>query len=148
MEILQKLKNLNLVNKDFLTIASNQIRGIIEKGYYDISDKFLRFNNIKNLKDILENSREFYPIITEIKFASPSLGKINEESEKQREILKMMENGGASAISVLTQPLFFEGSLKNLEIVRKNTTLPVLMKDIIIDKMIDLFVFDIYIFFQ
>ena len=91
MEILQKLKNLNLVNKDFLTIASNQIRGIIEKGYYDISDKFLRFNNIKNLKDILENSREFYPIITEIKFASPSLGKINEESEKQREILKMME---------------------------------------------------------
>ena len=134
MEILQKLKNLNLVNKDFLTIASNQIRGIIEKGYYDISDKFLRFNNIKNLKDILENSREFYPIITEIKFASPSLGKINEESEKQREILKMMENGGASAISVLTQPLFFEGSLKNLEIVRKNTTLPVLMKDIIIDK--------------
>ena len=134
MEILQKLKNLNLVNKDFLTIASNQIRGIIEKGYYDISDKFLRFNNIKNLKDILENSREFYPIITEIKFASPSLGKINEESEKQREIFKMMENGGASAISVLTQPLFFEGSLKNLEIVRKNTTLPVLMKDIIIDK--------------
>ena len=134
MEILQKLKNLNLVNKDFLTIASNQIRAIIEKGYYDISDKFLRFNNIKNLKDILENSREFYPIITEIKFASPSLGKINEESEKQREILKMMENGGASAISVLTQPLFFEGSLKNLEIVRKNTTLPVLMKDIIIDK--------------
>ena len=130
MEILQKLKNLNLVNKDFLTIASNQIRGIIEKGYYDISDKFLRFNNIKNLKDILENSREFYPIITEIKFASPSLGKINEESEKQREILKMMENGGASAISVLTQPLFFEGSLKNLEIVRKNTTLPVLMNRI------------------
>tara|TARA_B100001179_G_C18571540_1_gene395372 strand:+ start:263 stop:1090 length:828 start_codon:yes stop_codon:yes gene_type:complete len=134
MEILQKLKNLNLVNKDFLTIASNQIRAIIEKGYYDISDKFLRFNNIKNLKDILENSREFYPIITEIKFASPSLGKINEESERQIEILKMMENGGASAISVLTQPLFFEGSLKNLEIVRKNTTLPVLMKDIIIDK--------------
>ena len=131
---MQKLKNLNLVNKDFLTIASNQIRAIIEKGYYDISDKFLRFNNIKNLKDILENSREFYPIITEIKFASPSLGKINEESERQIEILKMMENGGASAISVLTQPLFFEGSLKNLEIVRKNTTLPVLMKDIIIDK--------------
>ena len=117
-----------------MTIASNQIRAIIEKGYYDISDKFLRFNNIKNLKDILENSREFYPIITEIKFASPSLGKINEESERQIEILKMMENGGASAISVLTQPLFFEGSLKNLEIVRKNTTLPVLMKDIIIDK--------------
>jgi len=54
MEILQKLKNLNLVNKDFLTIASNQIRGIIEKGYYDISDKFLRFNNIKNLKDIFD----------------------------------------------------------------------------------------------
>ena len=52
----------------------------------------------------------------------------------EKEILKMMEKGGASAISVLTQPLFFDGSLKNLETVRENTNLPILMKDIIIDK--------------
>lgn len=128
------MKNLNLVNENFLTLASEKIRVIIEEGYYDISDKFLRFKDVKNLKDVLIDSREFYPIITEIKFASPSLGKINQESGRQKEILKMMENGGATAISVLTQPLFFEGSLKNLEIVRKNTKLPVLMKDIIIDK--------------
>ena len=125
---------MNLVNDNFLTLASNEIRAIIEEGYYDIPNKFLRFKDVKNLKDVLIESREYFPIITEIKFASPSLGKINEQSERQKEILKMMENGGASAISVLTQPLFFEGSLKNLEMVRKRTKLPVLMKDIIIDK--------------
>ena len=49
-----------------------------------------------------------------------------------------MERNGASAISVLTQPLYFDGSLDNLKIVRENTNLPILMKDIIIDtKQID-----------
>ena len=44
-----------------------------------------------------------------------------------------MERNGSSAISVLTQPLYFEGPLENLRIVRENTDLPILMKDIIID---------------
>ena len=49
-----------------------------------------------------------------------------------------MEVNGSSAISVLTQPLYFDGSLDNLKIIRQNTNLPILMKDIIIDeKQID-----------
>ena len=126
------MKNLNQVNNDFLSISSKKIRNLIEQGYYDTSYKINQ--NSTSLKQILLNNNEFYPIITEIKFSSPSLGKINKNMGKEKEILKMMEKGGASAISVLTQPLFFDGSLKNLETVRENTNLPILMKDIIIDK--------------
>jgi len=44
-----------------------------------------------------------------------------------------MENGGATGISVLTEPKHFNGSLGNLVKVRESVRLPILMKDIILD---------------
>jgi indole-3-glycerol phosphate synthase len=44
-----------------------------------------------------------------------------------------MENGGATGISVLTEPKHFSGSLSNLAKVREAVKLPILMKDIIVD---------------
>jgi indole-3-glycerol phosphate synthase len=44
-----------------------------------------------------------------------------------------MENGGATGISVLTEPKHFSGSLSYLTKVRKTVKLPILMKDIIIN---------------
>jgi indole-3-glycerol phosphate synthase len=48
-------------------------------------------------------------------------------------IAMTMENAGAIAISVLTEPEYFHGSLENLEQVRKAVNIPVLRKDFIID---------------
>ena len=136
MEIWKELNNSNRFDNKFLTVIAEEIRELIDKDYYSRSDQVDRQNN--SLKDVLLRNKEYYPIITEIKFSSPSLGKINLDSNNQQEILSTMERNGASAISVLTQPLYFDGSLDNLKIVRENTNLPILMKDIIIDtKQID-----------
>jgi indole-3-glycerol phosphate synthase len=76
-------------------------------------------------------------LITEIKFASPSQGTIRNESSSNisniTSIADAMIRGGASAISILTQPYLFNGSPQYFMQVRKNTDIPLLMKDIIID---------------
>lgn len=72
-------------------------------------------------------------IIAEIKRASPSKGMINERvnvSERARSY----EQGGACAISVLTEEEFFKGSIEDLKAVRKVVKLPILRKDFTIDK--------------
>lgn len=130
--IWRKLNNLNQFDNKFLTVIADEIKELINKGYYDITEKVERRDT--SLKDVLVSKKENYPIITEIKFSSPSLGEINSNSNSQKEILTKMEENGSSAISVLTQPLYFDGSLENLKIVRQNTKLPILMKDIIIDE--------------
>lgn len=73
-------------------------------------------------------------LITEIKFSSPSLGRIRTTSDPA-EIAKSMVSGGASAISVLTQPYMFGGSPDYFILVRRAVNIPILMKDIIIDKV-------------
>jgi len=130
--IWRKLNNLNQFDNKFLKVIADEIKELINKGYYDITEKVERRDT--SLKDVLVTKKENYPIITEIKFSSPSLGEINSNSNSQKEILTKMEENGSSAISVLTQPLYFDGSLENLKIVRQNTKLPILMKDIIIDE--------------
>ena len=130
--IWRKLNNLNQFDNKFLTVIADEIKELINKGYYDITEKVERRDT--SLKDVLVTKKENYPIITEIKFSSPSLGEINSNSNSQKEILTKMEENGSSAISVLTQQMYFDGSLENLKIVRQNTKLPILMKDIIIDE--------------
>ncbi|MDP2645616.1 MAG: indole-3-glycerol phosphate synthase TrpC [Desulfobacterales bacterium] len=70
-------------------------------------------------------------IIAEIKRASPSKGMICPDLDPVRHA-RLYEQGGASAISVLTDPVFFHGSAHDLIDVRKAVTLPVLRKDFLI----------------
>lgn len=72
-------------------------------------------------------------LITEIKFSSPSLGEIRVASNPAS-ITKSMVSGGAAALSILTQPYLFNGSPDYFIQVRQTTDVPLLMKDIIIDK--------------
>ncbi|MGI8890978.1 MAG: indole-3-glycerol phosphate synthase TrpC [Chthoniobacterales bacterium] len=71
-------------------------------------------------------------IIGEFKRASPSLGPIN-PAAKPAETAKLYERAGVRAISVLTEPEFFQGSLDDLREVRSVTELPILRKDFIVD---------------
>ncbi len=71
-------------------------------------------------------------IIAEVKKASPSLGVIRQDFDPI-EIARIYESGGASAISVLTDEKFFQGSLPYLTGVKNNVKLPALRKDFIID---------------
>jgi len=72
-------------------------------------------------------------IIAEIKRASPSLGTIN-ESIDVADMANRYKDGGACAISVLTEEDFFKGSLDDLRKVRTTVDLPILQKDFIVDE--------------
>lgn len=70
-------------------------------------------------------------IIAEVKKASPSKGDIKADLDPA-DFAREYTNGGARAVSVLTESRYFKGNLADLEIVCENTELPVLRKDFII----------------
>ncbi len=99
---------------------------------------------IKHLEGLIESRERHFSltsalrscgtkIIAEVKKASPSAGHIRDVSPPQQ--AKLYERGGAVAISVLTDREFFNGSLEDLEAVRREVSLPILRKDFIIDKV-------------
>lgn len=71
-------------------------------------------------------------LICEAKKASPSKGLIAEEFPYV-DIAKDYEAGGASAISVLTEPFYFLGSNDYLKEIRTAVSIPVLRKDFTVD---------------
>ena len=72
-------------------------------------------------------------IIAEIKRASPSKGVINDKIDVA-ETARNYANGGACAISVLTEEDRFKGSLEDLKTVKNSVEIPVLRKDFIFDE--------------
>lgn len=79
-------------------------------------------------------SGEGIAFICEIKKASPSKGLIAADFP-YLEIAREYEAAGADAISVLTEPEFFQGVSAYLTEIRKNVNIPVLRKDFIIDEI-------------
>ncbi len=70
-------------------------------------------------------------LIAEVKRRSPSEGLIREVDPV--EAASAYERGGARAISVLTEPHRFGGSLEDLKRVRQAVGLPLLRKDFVVD---------------
>ena len=109
----------------------------------EIAKNILPLEEIKKEVSLLEISDEFpfkkalsedeISIIAEVKKASPSKGLIAEDFDYVA-IAKDYESAGASAISVLTEPYFFQGSNDYLEEIVENVSIPVLRKDFIVDE--------------
>jgi len=72
-------------------------------------------------------------VIAECKRRSPSKGVLAAEYDPVR-IARQYEEGGAAAISVLTEPTFFDGALDHLAAIRSSVVLPLLRKDFIVDQ--------------
>jgi indole-3-glycerol phosphate synthase len=70
-------------------------------------------------------------VIAECKRRSPSRGIIRRDYRPEA-IAASYERNGAAAVSVLTEPTFFDGSLDHLRAVRAAVTVPVLRKDFIV----------------
>src|SRR5574337_2051616 len=117
--------------KDMLEKLAKNSQQEIKDGVYEIS-----YKNSKSEKDLIKQIRgnKHASLITEVKFSSPSLGNIREISDPVM-IAKQMVDGGAVGLSVLTQPYLFNGSPDYFTKIRKNIKVPLLMKDIIVDKV-------------
>jgi indole-3-glycerol phosphate synthase len=82
---------------------------------------------------LTERSRDGAAVIAELKKASPSKGLIRSDFNPA-ELARELEGAGASALSVLTDEEFFQGSLENLRQASASVSIPCLRKDFIIDE--------------
>ncbi len=84
------------------------------------------------LRGALDTAFPALKIIAEFKRASPSVGTIRADLSPA-DVARDYQQGGACAISVLTEEEHFAGSIADLTAVRSSTDLPVLRKDFIVD---------------
>jgi indole-3-glycerol phosphate synthase len=103
----------------------------IDDGVYDVEGDLQKSN-----KDFIQiiKTNQHATLLTEIKFSSPSLGKIRTLTDPVS-IANQMIAGGSKALSVLTQPHLFNGSPEYFMKIRQSVDVPMLMKDIMIDKV-------------
>jgi indole-3-glycerol phosphate synthase len=85
-----------------------------------------------SLKKSLQN-KNLTGIIAEFKRASPSKGIINDKADLSA-VLWDYEHNGASGVSILTEPLYFNGDNDDLLSIRYSVSIPVLRKDFIFDE--------------
>lgn len=118
---------------------SNQIPLILKK---IVDTKKAEINSIPQYKNLEKSKFSFSyflkrndktGIIAECKKASPSAGIIRADYSPVS-ISAIYESCGASAISILTDSQYFQGSLEDLKIVSNSVSIPVLRKDFIISE--------------
>ena len=96
-----------------------------------ISDKIEKRNFKNAVIESASNKNNF--IIGEIKKKSPSAGEIIKDYDPL-DIAKTYENAGIGTISILTESNYFGGEIDHLSLIKKNTKIPILRKDFIIDE--------------
>jgi indole-3-glycerol phosphate synthase len=114
------------------TLVKNSIKAI-DDGMYEINGdrEYSNHTCLSMRNSILKCNQN--PLLTEIKYASPSRGTLVDYNEMNvEEIATTMEKAGAVGISILAQPYLFNGSINNILRARKYVTLPILMKDIVV----------------
>jgi indole-3-glycerol phosphate synthase len=113
---------------DHLPELAAKARARVKRGYYDNTGTANASG--RSLAKAIQESRKT-PVITEIKYASPSAGRIREFGDPLQ-IAKDMLKGGSCGISVLTDPENFDGNLDTLVTISRDTRAPTIMKDIIV----------------
>ena len=107
-------------------VAHHKRKLFLEDMKGQVRDAFPTISLLKALKG------EGTKIIAEIKRASPSAGPLRPDLNPM-DLAQSYNEAGASAISILTDKPFFQGSLDDLKKVRERVRLPLLRKDFLID---------------
>ena len=111
-------------------LADNSYRAL-DDGAYDLNTSDIKSHDILDLRKRII-SCPYVPIIGEIKYSSPSHGVLLDEKFSPSYLAETMTESGAIAISVLTQPYEFHGSIYHISAIRHKINAPILMKDIVV----------------
>ena len=110
----------------------------VRKKEHPEEDFARRIDRIPPAKSLFASlkSRDGIRIIAELKKASPSKGLIRPDFQYEKFAAEYLE-AGAAAISVLTEPHFFQGRqeyLRKVAVLAADTPVPVLRKDFLFDR--------------
>jgi indole-3-glycerol phosphate synthase len=120
-------------NKGIKALADNSYKAI-EEGAYTTENNDYKLHEVISLKNAILSCIHA-PIIAELKSASPSVGHILRFNKNTiTQLSQHIINSGAMALSVLTQPYVFNGSIDYISAVRQNAPVPILMKDIVVSE--------------
>ena len=121
-------------NQGLRKLAANSYDAI-DNGFYDADEYHYENHSVLSLRTAIKECKHI-PIISEIKYSSPSRGKIIEPNKVNLKHLALdLVNSGAIALSVLTQHYLFDGAIQNLASIRKSIAAPLLMKDIVVSEI-------------
>ena len=120
---------------------------ILDKIVYDKKSEIENLSKIVSISD-LENQKDFTKqskslkesikksksgIICEFKRKSPSNEKINYKSNVS-DVINGYEKAGAVGVSILTNKKYFDGSISDINEVKKSINIPILRKEFIISE--------------
>ena len=116
----------------FLSDIVERVRRDLERSPLDEGALYARCMSLPPARDFAGALREApgTAVIAEVKRSSPSAGAIAEVDPRAQ--AATYERAGAAAISVLTEPRHFGGSLADLRSVHLVTRVPVLRKDCLV----------------
>lgn len=114
----------------FLEQACMQARRRVSEGYYNLKGYIVPASRPSMFKAL---DKPGVSLICELKLRSPLMGVIRDVRSPLR-LIKEMEVAGADAISIITDPDNFSGSIHYLAETSKITSLPTLMKDFIVSE--------------
>ncbi len=123
--------------KDILSdiVAHKRVEVAAQKATYPLDSicREIERNTFKTLSLHDSLAKDDFGIIAEFKRKSPSKGWIHRDADV-KEITTSYRQNGATALSVLTDEVFFGGSLADLDAVVAEIDIPVLRKDFIVDE--------------
>ena len=122
--------NMSILEKIVTQTKIDLKKRISERSLQSLESEWGYEKEIKSFSQAIRGKEVKF--ITEVKKASPSKGIIRENFEPVT-LAKIYEDSGASAISVLTDEPFFKGHLSYMNDIAKQSNIPILRKDFIID---------------
>ena len=115
----------------FLTDLVAEIRRDLDRHPLDDGVLLARAGGLPPARDLAAALRSRVPaVIAEVKRSSPSAGAIADRAPADQ--ARAYEEAGAAAVSVLTEPRHFSGSLADLRTARMAVQVPVLRKDFLV----------------
>ncbi len=112
----------------FLERACRQAWERVRRGYYDVG-----WRQDAEPPSLVDNLTSRPALICEVKRSSPTMGRIRPDL-RIGEALEEIRRGGGDAVSILTDPDNFQGSLRDLKHASESSSLPTLMKDFIVSE--------------